>query len=53
MLRVGGAVFIVGLFLAWKLPSVVDSAAGEKKAPSVSRAAVSPNTGGPGAPHSW
>ncbi len=45
MLRVGGAVFVVGLFLAWGLPAVVDSAAGEKKAPSLGRAAVSPNNG--------
>jgi MFS family permease len=41
MLRVGAVVFVVGLFLAWNLPSFVDSAAGEKKAPSVGRAAVS------------
>jgi MFS family permease len=41
MLRVGAVVFVVGLFLAWGLPSVVDSSAGEKKAPSVGRAAVS------------
>ena len=46
MLRVGAAVFVVGLFLAWGLPSIVDSAAGEKKAPSISRAAVTPGEGG-------
>ncbi len=46
MLRVGAAVFVVGLFLAWGLPSIVDSAAGEKKAPSISRAAVTPSEGG-------
>ncbi len=46
MLRVGAAVFLVGLFLAWGLPSHVDSPAGEKRAPSVGRAAVSPNTPG-------
>jgi MFS family permease len=46
MLRVGAGVFIVGLFLTWSLPSFVDSAAGEKKAPSVSRAAVTPSEGG-------
>ncbi len=41
MLRVAAVVFVAGLFLAWNLPSVVDSAAGEKRAPSVGRAAVS------------
>jgi MFS family permease len=41
MLRVGAVVFVVGLFLAWNLPSFVDSAVGEKRAPSVGRAAVS------------
>jgi MFS family permease len=46
MLRVGAVVFVIGLFLAWGLPAVVDSAAGEKRAPSVSRAAVSPGVSG-------
>jgi MFS family permease len=46
MLRVGAAVFVAGLFLAWGLPSIVDSAAGEKKAPSVAGAAVTPSEGG-------
>src|ERR1700712_331168 len=41
MLRLCALVFVVGLFLAWSLPSFVDSAVGEKKAPSVGRAAVS------------
>ncbi len=41
MLRVGAVVFVVGLFVAWGLPNFVDSAAGEKRAPSVGRAAVS------------
>jgi MFS family permease len=41
MLRGGAVVFVVGLFLAWSLPSFVDSAVGEKRAPSVGRAAVS------------
>ena len=41
MLRVAALVFVVGLFLAWTLPSQVDSAAGEKKAPSLAGAAVS------------
>jgi MFS family permease len=42
MLRFGALVFVVGLFIAWTLPSFVDSDAGEKKAPSISKAAVSP-----------
>ena len=46
MLRVGAVVFVVGLFLAWGLPSFVDSSAGEKRAPSVSRAAVTPGQSG-------
>lgn len=41
MLRVAALVFVVGLFLAWVLPPVVDSSAGEKTAPSIGRAAVS------------
>jgi MFS family permease len=45
MLRVAAVVFVVGLFLAWVLPPVVDSAAGEKQAPSVGRAAVSTGEG--------
>ncbi len=45
MLRGAAVVFAVGLFLAWGLPTVVDSAAGEKKAPSVGRAAVSAQEG--------
>jgi MFS family permease len=45
MLRFAAVVFVVGLFLAWNLPSVVDSAAGEKRAPSLGRAAVSSQHG--------
>ena len=45
MLRFAALVFVAGLFLAWNLPPVVDSAAGEKKAPSVGRAAVSAQEG--------
>jgi predicted MFS family arabinose efflux permease len=45
MLRVGAGVFLIGVILAWQLPSFVDSAAGEKRAPSVAGAAVVPNTG--------
>ena len=41
MLRLAALVFVVGLFIAWTLPSFVDSAAGEKKAPSIGKAAVS------------
>jgi MFS family permease len=41
MLRGAAVVFVIGLFLAWGLPSFVDSAVGEKKAPAVGRAAVS------------
>jgi MFS family permease len=43
MLRGAAVVFAAGLFLAWNLPSFVDSAVGEKRAPSVGRAAVSPH----------
>ncbi len=42
MLRVAAVVFVIGLFLAWGLPSVVDSSAGEKQAPSLARVAVTP-----------
>ncbi len=45
MLRLGALVFAVGLFLAWALPSQVDSAAGEKRAPSPAAAAVSAQQG--------
>jgi MFS family permease len=43
LLRFAAAVFVIGLFFSWVLPSHVDSAAGEQTAKSLGRATV---TGG-------